>query len=207
MGQVDPAQLTIHAVRAITAFNAHVKNEKLLQTGPLRDHFLAKVETTRDVQTASDNLAELIKLAQVPFVRIEEGSRQSLGKSGSITLQFVDALGKAVSMEGRTLVAAQLIGLGQSIDLTQGASLDASGRLSMKVVASQRGSFQVEVSFEGVNSSTSKVRTSSWLQVETQIEMQDFIYELTSDALPSSKSFKGKSWNYPADVSDLANQQ
>jgi len=109
----DSAELTYAAFKAIEKFNSHASGDgiKGLKIRALRDYFLTKVSTSTCIcKTALliDGLNMIIGQNAYPFVKVVTGDKLMLGENGSITLQFYDAMGNPVGMDGRQLVSVEL---------------------------------------------------------------------------------------------------
>ena len=128
---MDMAEFTHHALRAIATFNARAKGKKIATNGLLsRDYFLTKASVAKDLQSAGTALRGLLLATggdAVPFATLK-GSKPGLdlNEKGSFAVQITDAVGSAVDLSGREVTKVVLVKADQRVKLTDKAAVDGA---------------------------------------------------------------------------------
>lgn len=178
----DSIGITFAAVKAIKVYNEHASESNLikgLKYSAIRDYFLNKVTLSSCTCKAAliiNGLSLIMHKNAYPLIKLVSSNTLKLGESGSITAQFVDALGLPISVEGSKLKAANLLYKvgGEPLDVLESSVLDAtSGKLTVKINESTKltkGSFVIEAGLTGWKGAT-KIRSSESVQVTTTLKM------------------------------------
>lgn len=115
--EIDSAELTYHALRAINLFNTVAPETKVLglKKRALIDYFMTKTsaashsENLRQALVSIKAAQTIISTNSMPFTRVVVGETQMIGDSnGSVTVQFLNILGNPIGIKGRKLTAAKL---------------------------------------------------------------------------------------------------
>ena len=144
--EIDSAELTYHALRAIKLFNAGSPETKVLglKKRALIDYFMTKTSAASHSQNLRQALVS-IKAAQtiintnsMPFTRVVVGETQMIGDSnGSVTVQFLNILGNPIGVKGRKLTAAKLFYFGAGNDAVDALSVSTfdenAGKATIKI--------------------------------------------------------------------------
>lgn len=213
----NAAELTFSAVKAIDKFNKHASTKiDKLEKNKLRDYFLVKANASSSVEQASlamKALGHLMANQAEPFLKVVAGNSLMIGESGSLTLQFFDALDNPINVKDRSLASVAMIHTddGTAVDLTSSATLDAaSGRVKISIDAKSllgRGTYGIEVKLNG--KSSEKLRAKEMVRIMTKLEMKNFSFEVAAKGGASKELISGelKKYSYPDLIEDLASKQ